>query len=57
MSKATFLHVRVESHEVKSLDGLRRLEEDIPTRSEMMRRLISRASESNREEAKRSARR
>ncbi len=54
-----FLHMRIAPMEIADLDDLRRKEADLPTRSEMMRRLIARASgrSGGDSEAKRSVRR
>lgn len=41
---SAFLHMRIAPFEIEELDQLRKQETDLPTRSEMMRRLIARAS-------------
>jgi hypothetical protein len=43
MTKDAILHMRISEAEISALDELRRQEKDIPTRSEMVRRLIARA--------------
>lgn len=59
MANDTFLHMRIAPYDVESLDDLRRKEPDLPTRSEMVRRLIARATgrTTEREASKRAARR
>lgn len=46
MDKDEILHMRLQGDLKRALDDLRRVEPDIPTRSEMVRRLIQRAIES-----------
>ena len=43
MGKDAILHMRLEAAEKAALDDLRRAEPDLPSRSEMVRRLIQRA--------------
>lgn len=43
MTQADILHMRIASEIMADLDDLRRLERDLPSRSEMVRRLIARA--------------
>jgi len=43
MTQNTLLQMRIADEIVAQLDDLRRLEKDIPSRSEMVRRLIERA--------------
>lgn len=63
MANDTFLHMRISADDVRVLDAIRRDEEDLPNRSQMVRRLIARAAQlkgllaKSAEEAKRSARR
>lgn len=45
MAQDAILQMRIAGELVEQLDELRRQEPDIPTRSEMVRRLISRAAE------------
>ncbi|WP_423414859.1 ribbon-helix-helix protein, CopG family [Hyphomicrobium sp. B1] len=40
--------VRLDDRHLEMIDELRRVEKDIPTRSEMIRRLIERAAEKRR---------
>ena len=44
MNKTNLLQVRVSDDEVSAIDELRKAEADLPARSEMVRRLIERAS-------------
>lgn len=44
MDKDAILHMRIEDDLKQSIDDLRRAEPDLPNRSEMVRRLISRAA-------------
>jgi len=48
MTQNTLLQMRIADEIVEKLDDLRRLEKDIPSRSEMVRRLIERAHETGR---------
>jgi metal-responsive CopG/Arc/MetJ family transcriptional regulator len=48
MTQNTLLQMRIADEIIKKLDDLRRDEKDIPTRSEMVRRLIERAAEKKR---------
>ena len=43
MTQDAILHMRIAGEIVEVLDDLRRKEKDLPTRSEMVRRLIQRA--------------
>lgn len=45
MEKDAILHMRLEGELKQAIDDLRRAESDLPNRSEMVRRLISRAAE------------
>lgn len=45
MEKDAILHMRLEVDLKQAIDDLRRAEPDLPNRSEMVRRLISRAAE------------
>ena len=45
MAQDTILHMRIAKEVIDTLDDVRRKEKDIPTRSEMVRRLIIRAGE------------
>jgi hypothetical protein len=38
-----FLHMRISEEDLADLDDMRKAEEDFPTRSDMVRRLIERA--------------
>ena len=38
-----FLHMRISEDDLADLDDLRKAEEDFPTRSDMVRRLVERA--------------
>jgi metal-responsive CopG/Arc/MetJ family transcriptional regulator len=42
MEQTEILHMRVSSTIMRKLDGLRKREDDLPSRSEMVRRLIER---------------
>ena len=42
--KPELIQARLDKNELKKLDNMRRKEEDIPSRAEMIRRLINRAS-------------
>lgn len=53
MEKDAILHMRLQEDLKRSLDDLRRQEPDLPTRSEMVRRLIQRAIEASAKKAKR----
>ncbi len=44
MKNEAFLHMRIAPYEIADLDALRKQEDDLPTRSEMVRRLIARAA-------------
>lgn len=62
MKREGFLHMRVSDAEKRILDAIRRDEDDLPNRSDMVRRLITRAGESkglsaDNVDAKRAARR
>lgn len=46
MTQDTFLHMRIAEEVKLMLDDLRKGEPDLPSRSEMVRRLIERAHES-----------
>lgn len=52
MEKDEILHMRLEGELKTGLDDLRRVEPDVPTRSEMVRRLIRRAMETQKRERK-----
>ena len=43
MTQSDILHMRLATEYLRMLDAIRRDEADIPTRSEMVRRLIERA--------------
>lgn len=45
MAQDDILHMRISAELVASLDELRKREDDLPSRSEMVRRLIERAAE------------
>lgn len=46
MTQDTLFQMRIAEHIVGQIDDLRRAEKDIPSRSEMVRRLIERAHDS-----------
>jgi hypothetical protein len=48
MTQDTFLHMRIAEEVKLMLDDLRKGEPDLPSRSEMVRRLIERAHEADR---------
>lgn len=50
MGKDAILHMRLEAAEKAALDDLRRAEPDLPSRSEMVRRLIQRALDAQKRE-------
>lgn len=50
MGKDAILHMRLEAAEKSALDDLRRAEPDLPSRSEMVRRLIQRALDAQKRE-------
>jgi len=52
MSKDTILHMRIETNLKEALDDLRKREKDLPSRSEMVRRLITRAGAKRGSEAR-----
>ena len=56
MTQDTILQMRIAAALVVQLDELRRHESDIPSRSEMVRRLISRAAETQQKREIRSKR-
>jgi metal-responsive CopG/Arc/MetJ family transcriptional regulator len=56
MSQDAILQMRIAADLVAELDELRRHESDIPSRSEMVRRLISRAAEAQQKREIRSKR-
>lgn len=45
MTQTSILHMRVAPEFIEALDRLRKAEDDLPPRSEMVRRLIERADE------------
>ena len=49
MDQDSILHMRVAESVKASLDQLRKFEPDLPSRSEMVRRLIERAAKERRE--------
>lgn len=53
MTQTEILHMRVSPEIVRALDNLRKLEDDFPTRTEMVRRLVERARDAAAKEAKR----
>jgi len=60
MAKDTFLHMRISGDVIRALDALRKDENDLPNRSDMVRRLIARAVAQRRDvgsDSKRAARR
>ena len=44
MAQTDILHMRVAPEVIRMLDNLRKSEDDLPSRSEMVRRLIERAA-------------
>lgn len=46
MAQDTQIAVRISTEALDQLDELRRKEKDLPSRAEMIRRLVARASES-----------
>ena len=56
MTQDAILQMRIAADLVVQLDELRRHESDIPSRSEMVRRLISRAAEAQQKRETRSKR-
>ena len=56
MTQDAILQMRIAADLVGQLDELRRHESDIPSRSEMVRRLISRAAETQKKRETRSKR-
>lgn len=52
MGKDAILHMRLEEAEKSALDDLRRAEPDLPSRSEMVRRLIQRALDAQKRDRK-----
>lgn len=52
MGKDAILHMRLEVAEKSALDDLRRAEPNLPSRSEMVRRLIQRALDAQKRERK-----
>lgn len=50
MEQDSILHMRVSAEIKAKLDALRKLEDDLPSRSEMVRRLIERADNTKRKD-------
>lgn len=51
MPETQLVQVKMTVHQIKDLDALRRAEPDIPTRAEMVRRLVERASKAAKKKA------
>lgn len=52
MTQDRILHMRIADESMRQLDELRRVEPDLPSRSEMVRRLIDRAADANKRKGK-----